>query len=88
MLFYCSANRDGRVFDRPNEFDITRSPNPHLGFGGPGPHFCLGRQPAKMELRHLFRELLTRLPEFTVGEPEYVHSDFVHGIKRMPLSVR
>ena len=88
VLFYCSANRDGRVFDRPNEFDITRSPNPHLGFGGPGPHFCLGRQLAKMELRHLFRELLTRLPEFAVGEPEYVHSDFVHGIKRMPLSVR
>lgn len=88
VLFYCSANRDETVFDRPHEFDITRSPNPHVGFGGPGPHFCLGRQLAKLELRHLFHELLTRLPEFTVGEPEYVHSDFVHGIKHLPLSIR
>ncbi|NKY42866.1 cytochrome P450 [Nocardia cerradoensis] len=88
VLFYCSANRDATVFDRPHDFDLSRSPNPHVGFGGPGPHFCLGRQLAKMELRHLFRELLTRLPEFRVGEPDYVHSDFVHGVKRLPLSLR
>lgn len=88
VLFYCSANRDAAVFDHPHAFDLSRSPNPHVGFGGPGPHFCLGRQLAKMELRHLFRELLTRLPDFDVGEPDYVHSDFVHGIKRLPLSLR
>ena len=88
VLFYCSGNRDESVFHRPHEFDITRTPNPHVGFGAPGPHSCLGRQLAKMELRHLFHELLTRLPDISVGEPEYVHSDFVHGIKRMPISLR
>lgn len=86
-LFYCSANRDEAVFDRPHEFDITRSANPHLGFGGGGAHYCLGTHVARMELRHLFYELLTRLPAVTLGDPEYVHSTFVHGIKRMPISL-
>ncbi len=86
-LFYCSANRDETVFDRPHEFDITRASNPHLGFGGGGAHYCLGTHVARMELRHLFYELLTRLPEVTLGEPEYLHSSFVHGIKRMPISL-
>jgi cytochrome P450 len=88
VLFYSSANRDERVFERPHEFDITRTANPHLSFGGGGPHHCLGKQLARMELRHLFRELLTRLPEVTLGEPEYVHSNFIHGIKRMPIEKR
>jgi cytochrome P450 len=87
-LFYCSANRDETVFDRPHEFDITRSPNPHFGFGGGGAHFCLGAQLAKMQLRHLFHQLLTRLPEVEVGEPEYVHSNVFHAIKRMPVCLR
>jgi len=86
-LFYCSANRDESVFDRPHEFDITRTANPHLGFGGGGAHYCLGTHVARMELRHLFYELLTRLPAVTLGEPEYLHSTFVHGIKRMPISL-
>ncbi len=86
-LFYCSANRDETVFDRPHEFDISRSPNPHLGFGGGGAHYCLGTHVARMELRHLFHELLTRLPEVTLGAPDYLHSSFVHGIKRMPISL-
>ncbi|WP_020106385.1 cytochrome P450 [Nocardia sp. 348MFTsu5.1] len=86
-MFYCSANRDQDVFDRPHEFDITRTPNPHVGFGGGGAHFCLGAQLAKMELRHLFYELLTRVPDVTLGEPEYLNSSFVHGIKRMPVSL-
>ena len=86
-LFYCSANRDEAVFDRPHEFDITRTPNPHFGFGGGGAHFCLGSQLARMELRQLFYELVTRVPEVTLGEPEYVHSTFVHGIKRMPIAL-
>jgi len=59
-LFYCSANRDESVFDDPHAFNLQRSPNPHLGFGGGGPYFCLGNQLAKAELRNLFRELLTR----------------------------
>jgi cytochrome P450 len=84
-LFYCSANRDETVLDRPNEFDITRSPNPHFGFGGGGAHFCLGAQVAKMQLRHLFHQLLTRLPKVELGAPEYLHSHLIHGIKHMPI---
>lgn len=86
-LFYCSANRDSRVFSRPDEFDLTRTPNPHFGFGGGGTHFCLGSQLARMELRQLFYELLTRLPEVNVGEPEYLQSMFIHGIKRLPIAL-
>jgi cytochrome P450 len=86
-LFYCSANRDESVFERPHEFDITRSPNPHFGFGGGGAHFCLGAQLAKMQLRHLFFQLLTRLPAVAVGEPEYLHSNVFHGIKHMPVTL-
>jgi cytochrome P450 len=76
------------VFDRPGEFDLSRSPNPHLGFGGGGPHFCLGNQLAKTELRNLFRELLTRLKTVEFGEPDLLHSSFVHGVKRLPAHVR
>lgn len=86
-LFYCSGNRDESVFDRPHEFDIARSPNPHVGFGGGGAHYCLGTHVARMQLRHLFYELLTRLPEVSVGEPDYLHSTFVHGIKHLPVSL-
>jgi cytochrome P450 len=86
-LFYCSANRDASVFDAPDVFDLSRSPNPHLGFGGGGPHFCLGNQLTKSELRNLFRELLTRLKRVEFGEPDLLHSNFVHGIKRLPAVV-
>ena len=68
-------------------FNLHRSPNPHLGFGGGGPHFCLGNQLARTELRNLFRELLTRL-HVDFGEPEYLMSNFVHGIKRLPAFIR
>jgi cytochrome P450 len=87
-LFYCSANRDETVFDDPGAFDLTRSPNPHLGFGGGGPHFCLGSQLAKAELRNLFRELLTRLKSVEFGEPDLLYSSFVHGVKRLPAHVQ
>lgn len=87
-LFYCSANRDETVFENPGVFDLSRSPNPHLGFGGGGPHFCLGNQLAKAELRNLFRELLTRLKTVEFGEPELLYSNFVHGIKRVPAFVQ
>jgi cytochrome P450 len=86
-LFYCSANRDERVFSAPGSFDLSRSPNPHLGFGGGGPHFCLGNQLTKSELRNLFRELLTRLKRVEFGEADLLHSNFVHGIKRLPAVV-
>ena len=87
-LFYCSANRDESVFGHPHTFDLQRSPNPHLGFGGGGPHFCLGNQLAKAELRSLFRELLTRLKRIEFGEPDLLLSNFVHGIKRLPAFVQ
>lgn len=83
-LFYCSANRDASVFEAPERFDLRRTPNPHMGFGGGGPHFCLGNQLAKVELRNLFRELLTRLDRIELGEPDLLYSSFVHGIKRLP----
>jgi cytochrome P450 len=82
-LFYCSANRDEAAFTDAGTFDLQRLPNPHLGFGGGGPHFCLGNQLAKAELRNLFRELLTRLRRVEFGEPDLLYSTFVHGIKRV-----
>jgi cytochrome P450 len=87
-LFYCSANRDEAAFADPGAFNLERSPNPHLGFGGGGPHFCLGNQLAKSELRNLFRELLTRLTTVDLGEPDLLYSSFVHGVKRLPAHVK
>ncbi len=86
-LFYCSANRDERVFDSPHAFELSRSPNPHLGFGGGGPHFCLGSRLTKSELRNLFGELLTRLKRVEFGEPDLLRSSFVHGVKRLPAVI-
>jgi hypothetical protein len=87
-LFYCSANRDEAAFADPHVFDLQRSPNPHLGFGGGGPHFFLGNQLAKAELRNLFRELLTRLTRVEFSEPGLLYSNFVHGVKRLPAFVQ
>ncbi len=86
VMFYSSANRDESVFQDPWTFDITRNPNPHVGFGGGGPHFCLGNHVARMQLRALFRELLTRVPTLELGEPEFVTGHFMNAIKRMPCS--
>jgi methyl-branched lipid omega-hydroxylase len=84
VLFYYSANRDEAVFADPERFDITRSPNPHVGFGAAGPHYCLGAHLARRELTVMLRELLTRVPDITVGEPDRLLSSFINGIKRMP----
>jgi cytochrome P450 len=84
VLFYYSANRDEAVFTDPERFDITRSPNPHVGFGAPGPHFCLGAHLARRELNVMLRELLTRVPDITAGEPDRLLSSFINGIKRLP----
>ena len=84
LLFYNSANRDEDVFTRPDEFDITRAENPHVGFGGPGPHFCLGSHLARREMTVMFRELLTRLPGIKAAdEPDRLLSNFINGIKHM-----
>ena len=84
VLYYYSANRDEAVFPDPERFDITRSPNPHVGFGGAGRHYCLGAHLARRELRVMLRELLTRVPDITAGEPDRLLSSFVNGIKHLP----
>jgi cytochrome P450 len=86
VLFYLSANRDERAFERPGEFDVSRDPNRHAGFGGGGPHYCLGASLARAQLRAIFSELLTRLPDLETGEPELLRSAFIHGVKRMDCS--
>ncbi|MFF5259801.1 cytochrome P450 [Actinomadura viridis] len=85
-LFYGSANRDETVFSDPDTFDITRSPNPHVGFGGPGPHFCLGANLARREITVMFRELFTRVPDIAAGEPDRLMSGFINGYKRLPCT--
>jgi cytochrome P450 len=84
VLFYYSANRDEAVFPDPERFDITRNPNPHVGFGAAGPHFCLGAHLARRELTVMLRELLSRIPDITAGSPDRLLSSFVNGIKRLP----
>jgi cholest-4-en-3-one 26-monooxygenase len=85
-LWYISANRDESVFDEPFRFDITRDPNPHIAFGGGGPHFCLGAQLARLEIRLLFEELARRVPRLEgLGEPERLRSNFIGGIKHLPV---
>ena len=86
-LFYYSANRDEALFAEPERFDITRSPNPHLGFGAAGPHFCLGAHLARRELTVMLRELLTRVPHIAAGKPDRLLSSFVNGIKRLPCEL-
>ena len=87
MLFYNSANRDEDVFDDPFTFDVTREPNDHVGFGGPGPHFCLGAHLARREITVMFRELFTRLPDIeATGEPDRLLSGFINGIKHLPCA--
>jgi cytochrome P450 len=87
VLLYGVANRDPRVFDDPEHFDIRRDPNPHVGFGGPGPHFCLGAHLARREVSVAFRQLLTRLPDIEVTtDPVPLESmgiPLVGGIKRL-----
>ena len=83
VMMYPSGNYDAEVFADPDRFDLSRDPNPHVGFGGGGPHFCLGNQLAKSMLRSLFFELLTRIPDFEAGEPELLVSNFMRGVKRM-----
>ncbi len=87
VLFYYSANRDEAVFADPDCFDITRAPNPHVGFGAAGPHYCLGAHLARRELNVMLRELLTRVPDITAGEPDRLLSSFINGIKRLPCQL-
>ena len=87
VMFYSSANRDETVFTDPHAFDITRWPNPHVAFGGGGPHYCMGNFLAKIQLREIFDQLLTRVPNLTVGEPSYLVGNFVRAVKSMPYTI-
>jgi cytochrome P450 len=84
IMFYNSANRDEDVFDDPYTFDVRRDPNPHIGFGAAGPHFCLGAHLARQEIEVMFRRLFERLPDIeSVGEPDRLLSPFINGIKHL-----
>ena len=87
IMFYGSANRDEAVFSDPDTFNVLRDPNPHVGFGGPGPHFCLGAHLARREIALMFRELYTRLPDLELaGPPVQLRSSFINGVKSLPIS--
>ena len=86
VFWHISANRDEAVFDDPFRFDITRDPNEHIAFGAGGPHFCLGANLARMEMRVMFDELLKRLPDIELDGPvQRLRSNFINGIKHMPV---
>ena len=88
LMFYGSANRDTSHFTDPDRFDILRSPNAHVGFGGPGPHFCLGAHLARREISVMFRELLSRAPNIhATGRPVQLKSAFINGIKHLPVTI-
>ncbi len=88
LLFYNSANRDEDVFERPFDFDVRRQPNPHVGFGAAGPHFCLGAHLARREIDVMFRELFATLPHIhSTSEPDRLRSNFINGIKHLSFDV-
>ncbi|GAA1668451.1 cytochrome P450 [Nonomuraea maheshkhaliensis] len=88
VVFYASANRDASVFPDGETFDIGRDPNPHIGFGGGGAHFCLGNHLAKLELRILFEQLARRRPRLRqTGEARRLRSNFINGIKELPVTI-
>lgn len=86
-LFYSSANYDEDVFTRPFDFDILRNPNPHLAFGGNGAHFCIGANLARMEIRLIFDEIATQLPDIAkLAEPQRLRSGWINGVKDLAVS--
>jgi cholest-4-en-3-one 26-monooxygenase len=88
-LFYRSANFDEEVFDHPERFDICRSPNPHLGYGGRGTHYCLGANLAKLEIELIFNAIADSMPDIAkAGDPVRLRSGWINGIKHLPVSYR
>ncbi len=88
-LFYRSANFDEEVFDQPERFDVLRSPNPHVGFGGSGAHYCLGANLARLEIDLMFNAIADAMPSISkAGEPERLRSGWLNGIKRLPVTYR
>ncbi len=87
VFYHTSANRDEDIFENPGGFDIARDPNPHIAFGGGGPHFCLGANLARMEIRVMFEHLLDRLPDIhQAGAAQRLQSQFINGVKHLPVA--
>jgi cholest-4-en-3-one 26-monooxygenase len=90
VFWHISANRDEEVFDDPLAFDITRAPDPssaQISFGGGGPHFCLGANLARAEIKVMFEELMAHIPDMELAGPvDRLRSNFINGLKRMPVS--
>ena len=87
VFWHTSANRDEAAFEDPDTFDITRSPNNHIAFGGGGPHFCLGANLARMEIMVMFDRLLERIPDMRLdGEVQRLQSNFINGTKHIPIA--
>jgi cytochrome P450 len=88
LPWFASGNRDYEIFANPNKMDVTRNPNEHMTFGRGGPHMCLGNALARIELRIMFEDLISRIDSMELtGTIDYLRSNFVHGIKRMPVKV-
>jgi cholest-4-en-3-one 26-monooxygenase len=87
VFYHCSGNRDEDIFENPDVFDIGRDPNPHIAFGGGGPHFCLGANLARMEIRVMFEHLLDRMPDIRQdGDVQRLQSQFINGVKHLPVA--
>jgi cytochrome P450 len=86
VLWYASGNRDEDIFENPTKFDITRSPNPHMTFGGGGPHYCLGAALARTMLKAVLTEVYTRIPDIDAPEPNFLVANFINGIKSLPAT--
>jgi cholest-4-en-3-one 26-monooxygenase len=87
-LYFLSANYDGSVFEDPHRFDLTRSPNPHVSFGGGGPHYCLGAHLARFEISVLLEELLAATAGVEqTGDAVRLRSSWINGLKHLPVAV-
>ncbi|MEU5771932.1 cytochrome P450 [Streptomyces venezuelae] len=88
-IFYSSANHDPEVFESPEKFDVTRDPNPHLGFGGGGPHFCLGKSLAVLEINLIFNAVADAMPGLHLtGDPRRLRSAWLNGVKELRVGTR
>jgi cholest-4-en-3-one 26-monooxygenase len=87
VFFHSSANRDEDIFENSDDFDIARTPNPHIAFGGGGPHFCLGHNLARMEIKVMYEHLLDRMPDIHQdGAVQRLQSAFINGVKHLPVA--